>query len=1126
MFKKLLFSFAILFAMVFSYDAKAIQVTIGANNGSNCSTCYPCPLQDWYCTQYAQYLYTATELQNAGLTPNSIITDAGWDVLINPSTTSYYIEDYTLYMKNTTTTTLNAWEDNMTIVHSPADITGLPPLGINMFALNATPFIWDGVSNLVVQVCGGKTFQNGGSFTTHPSCAYTTGLAFNGTYMFRADGSMECNNLSIAPSSFAYTPTTRPVIILDYIPGTPCVGQPVAGTPTSASTTICPGLNAFITSTGITLAANMTYQWLQSTNGGVTWSNVASSGNGPSYTTPSLLTTTMYKIGVTCNNSTLTDTSAPITITVTGPTYATLPYEQDFETWTNFCATMDVPQDASGIHFSNFPSSTNDSWRREDQGATANWNTPIGGIYTPVSSKNNHSARFHTYNTSNNGSLDMYVDCSSSTAAKMLSFDYINDNITWFGFDFMEVAYSDNGGVSFTSLGLVNSSASWQNFPFLINSSSPTTIIRFKAYGDNMNTDIGIDNVLIVDSCTGTPNAGAIANIVPCPNTLFNVTLTGNTQAAGLDYQWESAPTAAGPWTTLGNTAVPSYGTQISAPTYFRCIVTCLASGLSSTTAPQLINIGSFFVCYCQSYSTTPFTHNISNFKMYKGASQLISNGTALPLLNNATSTNHYSNFTNITPINIYRDSTYVDTLTTVTYTNFYTNGYAKVYIDYNADGVFDPISEEVCGGLCNSPSQLMVANFTVPSNATFGITGMRIVYQEGGTATTVTPCGVYLNGETEDYLVNIIPPPCINPPFAGTAIISDTAICPGYSVFLQDTTHHLLYSGLNFNWQISSNGVNFADISGATADTLTYVVNNNTWFRFKTVCTNANGTFTTYSNIVHVTMNLPIQCYPISIAVGGSNDTTDIGAMNIVDKQTNNNIFSFVTGGPHLANPLAVKGRTDYTNLPPMVLYADSTYGIAVYDIMRTFNHADARVTAFIDYNNNNVYDVPSERIFAGVSTVNTFYLTGEFHTPVLPALNISTGMRVIINNDLGSSSASDNGVGTYISGETEDYVVKFKLKNNAPNAIDETLFDINNVSVYPNPTSGKINVNFIAKNTTDVTIQLMTITGSEILSTSFEKVIGKQSKTIDLTGFAKGTYMLKINSSNGNYVRKVTVE
>lgn len=87
--------------------------------------------------------------------------------------------------------------------------------------------------------------------------------------------------------------------------------------------------------------------------------------------------------------------------------------------------------------------------------------------------------------------------------------------------------------------------------------------------------------------------------------------------------------------------------------------------------------------------------------------------------------------------------------------------GYVKVFIDYNRDGVYDPIDEYAFGSNYNDvvgSDTVISGSFTVGNNVNIGTTQMRVVCKRNGTAANVTPCGTYYNGETEDYLINIAP--------------------------------------------------------------------------------------------------------------------------------------------------------------------------------------------------------------------------------------------------------------------------------------------------------------------------------------------------------------------------------
>ncbi|HNB82340.1 MAG TPA: GEVED domain-containing protein, partial [Chitinophagaceae bacterium] len=585
---------------------------------------------------------------------------------------------------------------------------------------------------------------------------------------------------------------------------------------------------------------NLSYNWQQSTTSASgPWTNVIGGigGTGPGYATPGLTGTTWYQCTLTCNNSSLSSTTPPYVINVVAPTYAPVPYTQSFENWMSYCDIQDVPND---LHWSNNPLTGDASWRREDEGSFANWLNSTSGFYLPASSDSFHSARFHSYGTNMTGDLDLYLNCGLLTGDKTMTFDYMNNNFTGFGFDSLEVLLSTNGGFTFNTIGSYTNSPAWSNHALIIPSNAANTLIRFRGHGDfQYDTDMGIDNVNVLAPCTGAPNAGIINPMTPCAGVPFDLTLNGATVAGGITYQWESAPTATGPWTVLGVTAGPIFNTVVAGATYFRCVVTCPNSGLAATTPVMYATLASFYTCYCVSQSETNFEQqNVGNVSMYNSQNvAILNNGVATPLQNNPSPLNYYSNFTALTPTTIYRDSTFDMKVTAFTQIATFFNGYCKVYIDYNRDGVFDPVTENVGGGVLNSGTQLMAANFTVPSTAQFGLTGMRVVYRVFGTATTVTPCGTYPSGETEDYLVNISLPPCNTPPNAGSATISDTVTCPGYTLYMEDTGHDVVYLGLTFNWEYSSDGINYSSIPGATLDTLSYVVNNESWFRFRTTC-------------------------------------------------------------------------------------------------------------------------------------------------------------------------------------------------------------------------------------------------------------------------------------------------
>jgi hypothetical protein len=139
------------------------------------------------------------------------------------------------------------------------------------------------------------------------------------------------------------------------------------------------------------------------------------------------------------------------------------------------------------------------------------------------------------------------------------------------------------------------------------------------------------------------------------------------------------------------------------------------------------------------------------------------------------------ANFTNITAPIIYTGLSQSFSMTVGSCGTTLLHG-AKVYIDYNHNSVFTDPGEEVyfsgLTGFAVVPSTVLTGSFTVPGGALPGLTRMRVIAQYLGyqTATTINPCGSYTYGETEDYLVNIIPPAPYDPGI--TAITTPNGNC------------------------------------------------------------------------------------------------------------------------------------------------------------------------------------------------------------------------------------------------------------------------------------------------------------------------------------------------------------
>ncbi len=906
--------------------------------------------------------------------------------------------------------------------------------------------------------------------------------------------------------------------LLDIIPPPPCSGVPtcgnvqISGVVAPDTTSVCPttAVNACVF--GSSVNSQIAYQWQKSTGNGI-WTNTSAADTGLCFTVAAGLPSAWYRFTSLCLNSFDGCTSDSFYIKNSLPTYATVPYTQGFETWGNYCSNNDVPNDN---HWINTPDVGESAWRRNDQGNTAAWNFPGNGQFLPTHSEGLYSARFHAYDADSIGNLDLYIDLGSAAGAKELQFDYKDNS----NFGNMDVELSTNAGVTFTNILSVSGLNNWTTQVVPITSNAPNAILRFVGNPNGFTTDQAIDNLKIIGPCSGQPTAGIIPDTNVCSGDSFALKLTGVSLAAGLSYQWQSNTVATGgTWSTVNVTSINNCMVSVTGPTYFRCIVTCLSSGLSATSAVMSVGINPFYYCYCKTGVTSTFDYyDIGCVQLINNAGvTLINNIPLSPIdtFSNPNATNSYTAYQNIItpPVKIYRDSLYTFNMTAITTSSFQIGDVFKVYIDFDRNGQFDP--SDAAGFAFMNSSNVAIMQTTIPNNTALGITGMRVI---AASSQTVLPCVPIPYGEIEDYLVDLSVPPCAAPTNAGVAHTTETLLCPGYATILFDTNHVKLtaFQNLSMNWQQSTNnGTTWTSIAGGTTDSIQVIVNQKTLYRLQVRCA---GGDTTYSNIVTVNMEPSNACYPASGSLGGSKDTADNGYFTIGN-------YSFSSGGatgPHLGNPSAIRTRTNFSSLGPIELYNDSTYTASFYNILKPYNHADARITMFIDYNGNGIYDIPAERIFTGTSGPTTFYLPHTFKTSINPLMEVPVGMRIVLNNNTFTNTQSDLGVGLYTSGETEDFLVKFKQH---PSAINN-VFSAQNVVMYPNPTNGVLTIDAIVNSIENLKVSVTTITGVVVQTQGFKNLNGKWSTTLDLTGYAKGNYIVKFQTEKGSFVQKVTVE
>lgn len=173
------------------------SVQVGTAVGANTSNSFPAPYGNWYRNAKLQFLFLANELQAQGLTAG-YISSISWDVTQINGTTTY--NSFEIQMGHTVTNSLSNWEFGLVSAQDAHTRNIL--LGLNTHVLDY-PFYWDGVSNVVVQIC----YDNLATNYTNNSITPWDQTTFNSTLYYRSDATAACPYLG-SPVVSTYRPLT------------------------------------------------------------------------------------------------------------------------------------------------------------------------------------------------------------------------------------------------------------------------------------------------------------------------------------------------------------------------------------------------------------------------------------------------------------------------------------------------------------------------------------------------------------------------------------------------------------------------------------------------------------------------------------------------------------------------------------------------------------------------------------------------------------------------------------------------------------------------------------------------------------------------------------------------------
>lgn len=642
--------------------------------------------------------------------------------------------------------------------------------------------------------------------TTTDWSATTAGVANNATC------NLSATVVPLSGQTFTWTPPA------------PCAGAPSVGTTTSTTNPVCSGVNFTLGMSAPPFGVSgITYQWQSSTDG-ITYANIT--GATSATLTTSQTVSTYYQVIVNCTSSGMADTTSVLNVTMSTPTNcyctsnATSTADEDIFNVTlgtlNNSSTCLTTGGAGSIinQYSNYTATV--AAPTLTQGATYPFSVEIG---TCGGSFTNSTRIFIDYNQ--NGLFTDAGETVYTSAAGTAGAHTESANIT----------IPITATVGNTRMRVVT-----------VETGTPTGITPCGTYTWGETEDYLIDIAAAVP-CAGTPSPGVTQSNAAsvCAGTTFTLSMsTPPTGIAGIIFQWQSSPDGI-TYSDITGATNQTYATTQTDTTYYQVIVTCTNSSLSDTATAVLVTMNPFSSCYCTSSATNTADEDIFNVSL-----GTLSNSSACATTGGPGSVmNQYSDYTTVaTAPNLAQSAVYSLSVQIGTCGGNFTNS-TRVFIDYNQNGLFTDAGETVYTSATGTAGpHTETGNITIPVTALTGNTRMRVVTVETGTPTSITPCGTYTWGETEDYLINVVPLPPNPPtpvqdpatpacatgtdltvpgtPVAGdawywqtTALGTSTAniVSGAYTVFLNGTYYVRTYNAANNVWSIGSDSVVVSNI-------------------------------------------------------------------------------------------------------------------------------------------------------------------------------------------------------------------------------------------------------------------------------------------------------------------------
>lgn len=334
---------------------------------------------------------------------------------------------------------------------------------------------------------------------------------------------------------------------------------------------------------------------------------------------------------------------------------------------------------------------------------------------------------------------------------------------------------------------------------------------------------------------------------------------------------------------------------------------------------------------------------------------------------------------------------------------------------------------------------------------------------------------------------------PCTAPPNAGTAISNFSSVC-SLDTFSLSLTGADVGISLSYQWQISSDSLNWTDLAGDTTESVFANQSSEMYYRCGLTCSGQ----TSYSVPVFVPTSIPTSCYCIGIFDTGCDaiDKVEFNTLSNIGTDCNSNINNYIN--------YPATGNTT------TVVWADSTYDLTFASGLGSGNHGAA---AWFDFNQDGDFQDAGEffHISDSIPESSTDFIT-SITIPTMALGNTRMRIRYVYNNAVVQSSDCD----LYGYGETEDYTIEIRnILIGLPELTDKNFY------IYPAPADNYFTAGAIGYKGS-VHYTLLDQTGQTIIKRSS----ALSEEIFNVSTLSSGFYFLRIETTKGSTCKKIVIQ